>query len=299
VAYVAQVTDQTHVARLLGLSWRTVGRIIQRVVERRLDASRFHGLRRIGIDEFSYRKRHRYLTVVVDHDRKRVVWAGPGRSAEALAGFFSQLDQNTKDSISTVTMDMAGGYIKAVAEHLPNASIVFDRFHVQRLVADAIDGIRRECVTSLRGTGRESWVKGMRFILLRHGSELNLDDIDRIAHLGKTSKALQRAWLRKEELVAIFDETDPVLARTLLKRWLAWASRSRIPSFVRIGRTLRRHWNGIIAYFDERLTNGLVEGFNNKIRVVARTAYGFHSPDALIARIFLVVGGLSLQPELP
>ncbi len=144
VAYLAQGTDKTKVAKLMGISWVTVGAIVERIVAARLDPERLEDLRRIGVDEFSYRKRHRYLTIVVDDDRGRVIWAGEGRSAEVLEGFFGGVLRCF--NIKEVTIDMAGGYIKAVENWLPQADIIFDRFHVQRLASDAVDEVRRSMV---------------------------------------------------------------------------------------------------------------------------------------------------------
>jgi len=283
----------------MAIAWITVGSIVSRVVARSRDENRLAGLRRIGIDEFSYRKRHRYLTVVVDHDRKRVVWACEGRSAEALTGFFEALGEVGRASIRTVTMDMAGGYMKAVREWLPDARIVFDRFHVQQLASNALDKVRRRLVRALGGPRAARGVKNLRWVLLRYGPELDLDDIDRLEEVKSIDRRLGRAYQGKEELVAIFDEADRGRAERLLRRWLAWAARSRIQEIVQVGRTIRTHLAGILEYFQERLTNGLVEGLNNKLRVVARRAYGFHSAGALIAMLFLVAGGITLNPVLP
>jgi transposase len=239
------------------------------------------------------------LAVVVDHDRKRVVWAGEGRSAETLKGFFEALGAEGREAIRSVTMDMAAGYIKAVEEALPEARIVFDRFHVQRLASRALDDVRRRLVRALGGPQAGHRVKNLRFLLLRYGPGLELDDLDRLDQVKGVDRRLWRAYQGKEELTAIFDETDAQRAEALLRRWLAWAARSRCPDFVKVGRTIRRHLAGVLEYFQERLTNGLVEGFNNKLRVVARRAYGFHSAGALIAVLFLVAGGITLNPVLP
>ena len=167
-AYLSQITDRTQVQRLLAISWQSVGSIAQRVVARRLDPHRLSGLRRIGIDEFSYRKRHHYLTVVVDHDRRRVVWTGEGRSSEALAPFFELLGEEGCRAIETVTIDLCAAYIKAVREALPEAEIVFDRFHVQRLASDAVDEVRRDIVRELATEPEQAKaVKGTRFVLLK------------------------------------------------------------------------------------------------------------------------------------
>jgi transposase len=142
-AYLAQVTDQTRVTQIMGISWQTVGAIVERVVARRLDPERLEGLRRIGVDEFSYRKRHRYLTIVVDHDRRRAVWAREGKSAEVLEEFFKELGSERSLEIKQVTIDMSAGYEKAIRAALPQAEVIFDRFHVQRLASDALDEVRR------------------------------------------------------------------------------------------------------------------------------------------------------------
>jgi len=131
VAYLAQTTDMTSVKRLMGVSLESVARIVERVVDERLDPTRFEGLTRIGVDEFSYRKRHRYLTTVVDHSQRRVVWAAKGKSSETLGEFFELLGPEGREQIVCVTIDMSQAYNKATTEHLPAVQIVYDRFHVQ------------------------------------------------------------------------------------------------------------------------------------------------------------------------
>ena len=299
-AYLAQVTDKTHVHRLLDIAWQTVGSIVERVVARRLDPDRLTGLRRIGIDEFSYRKRHSYLTIVVDHDRRRVIWTGEGKSSETLAPFFELLGPERCQAIETVTIDLSAAYIKAVREGLANAETVFDRFHVQRLVTDAVDEVRRSIVRDL-ATGEEAAraVKNTRFVLLKNPWNLTPAQRNKLAEVQSTNKRLYRAYLLKETLAQALDYRQPWRARKALDEWLSWASRSRLKPFVKAARTIRKHRDGILAYIKTRLTNGLVEGLNNKIRMVARRAYGFHYPQSLAAMIFLHCGGLKLEPPIP
>lgn len=299
-AYLAQITDKTQVRRLLGIAWETVGSIVERVVERRLDPERLVGLRRIGIDEFSYKKRHNYLTVVVDHDRRRVVWAGEGRSAEALAPFFEQLGAEGCEAIEMVTIDLSAAYIKAVREKLPNAEIVYDRFHVQRLVSDALDEVRRELVRELATDPDQARaVKRTRFVLLMNPWNLSRAQRRKLSEVQRSNQRLYRAYLLKETLAQALDYRQPKRAERALREWLAWASRSRLRPFVKAARTIRKHLDGILAYIRTRLTNGLVEGLNNRIRMIARRAYGFHSHQALTAMIFLNCGGIQLDPPLP
>jgi len=299
VAYLAQATDKTAVAKLTGIAWRTVGRIVERIVVERLDPNRFQGLRHIGIDEFSYRKRHRYITVVLDHDSRRVVWAGEGRSAQALDGFFALLGPDGRDGIELVTIDMAGAYEKAVRENLPNALVIYDRFHVQRLASDAVDAVRREIVRGLAGTPEARRVKGTRYALLKNPWELTLAEKQRLRDVQANNAKLYRAYLLKETLAAALSYVQPKRARQALDAWLSWASRSKLEPFVRVARTIRSRKQGILAYVKYRLTNGVVEGTNNRLRTIARRAYGFHSAGALISMLFLCCGGVELHPPLP
>ena len=299
-AYLSQITNRTEVHRMLGIAWATVGSIVERVVARRLDPERLAGLRRIGIDEFSYKKRHQYVTVVVDHDRQRVVWAGEGRSAEALAPFFELLGPEGCQAIELVTIDLSAAYIKAVREGLPKAEIVYDRFHVQRLASDALDEVRRSLVRELTDDPDEARaVKRTRYVLLKNPRNLNRAQRLKLSEVQRTNQRLYRAYLLKETLAKALDYRQLGRAEPALRDWLAWASRSRLKPFVRAARTIRKHLAGILAYIRTRLSNGLVEGLNNKIRMIARRAYGFHSHQALIAMIFLNCGGLQLDPPLP
>ena len=298
-AYLAQVTDKTRVTELMGISWTTVGAIVERVVARRLDPSRLEGLRRIGVDEFSYRKRHRYLTTVVDHDRRRVVWAAAGRSAETLGAFFDALGDERCAKLECVTMDMAGGYIKAVEERLPEAQIVFDRFHVQRLASNALDEVRREQLREIRGTEEGRELFRSRFALLKNPWNLTRRETEKLRDVQRTNASLYRAYLLKETLAQALDYKQTWRAKRALREWLAWASRSKLPPFVKAARTIRNHFDRILAYVRERLTNGIVEGFNNKLRMIARRAYGYHSPPPLIAMLYLCSGGIVLDPPLP
>ena len=297
-AYLAQVTDRTTVSRTLGISWQAVGSIVERVVSRRLDPERLAGLRRIGVDEFAYRKRHHYLTVVVDHDRRRVVWAGKGRSAETLEKFFDLLGPSGCERIVLVTADLAASWQKALRARVPHAEVVFDRFHVERLAADAVDEVRRAEQRRL-GAKAAKTLKGSRFCLLKHPARLKPGEKRRLEALRRQNRALDRAYELKEYLAVIFEQATPDEAPDMLDQWLAWAARSRLAPFVKLARTIRKHAAGILAYLDTKMTNGPVEGFNNKLRVIARRAYGFHSHDALISMLFLCCGGIELDPPLP
>ncbi len=297
VAYLAQTTDKTTVAKLMGISWSTVGKITKRVVDRRLAPDRLDDLAIIGIDEFSYRKRHRYVTVVVDHERARIVWAAEGKSSDTLGSFFELLGEERRSRIVGATIDLGGAYIKAIRQWLPQAQIIFDRFHVQRLASDAVDEVRRDEVR--RHTDKTDSVKGTRYALLKSPWNLTQRDREKISEVQKTNKRVYRAYLLKETLAQALDYVQPRRAEKALNEWLAWAARSQLEPFKRIARTIRKHKEGILEYVRSRFTNAVVEGFNNRIRMVARRAFGYHSAGALIAMMFLCCGGLTLKPALP
>lgn len=299
VAYLAQVTDKTQVSKLMGIAWSSVGGIVQRVVQRKLDPDLLEGLRCIGVDEFAYRRRHNYLTVVVDHDRKRVVWTGKGHDSSTLKAFFQALGPERCAQLQCVTIDMSAAFIKAVEESAPNAQIVFDRFHVQRLASDALDEVRRKQVHELRGTSEGRELFRTRFALLKNPWNLSAVETDRLSAVERSNAPLYRAYLLKETLARSLDYRQPARAERSLTEWLSWAARSRLEPFVRAGRTVRKHFAGILAYVRGRLTNAFLEGMNNRIRMIAHRAYGFHDHFALSAMIFLCCSGVTLDPPLP
>ena len=298
-AYFAQLTDKTAVTRLLAIAWRTVGNIVERVVGGRLDPGRLDDLRFIGVDEFSYRKRHRYITVIVDHVQSRVVWSAKGKSAETVAAFFAELGAERAGKIEVVTMDMSAAYIQAVREHAPKAQIVFDRFHVQRLSGDALDEVRRAQVRGLDDPEARQAIKNSRFALLRNLWNLDKDDKTKLSEVQNNNKTLYRGYLLHHALAHVLGYAQRGRAEKGLEEWLSWASRSRLKPFVKLARTIRNHKDNILAYVEYRLTNGVVEGINNRLRMIARRAYGFHSAGALIAMLFLCCGGITLNPPLP
>ena len=298
VAYLAQTTDKTTVVNMMRVAWRTVGDIALRVVARFRPGDTLDGLTQIGIDELSYRRHHEYVTVVIDHVAQRVVWARPGKDAETLGEFFKELGPERCNQLEAVTIDMSGAFIKAVTKASPQATLIFDRFHVQRLAHNAVDEVRRAEVRESRGTEEGKVLKRTRFIL--HKNPWNLTNLEgeKLAQLQRTNKPIYRAYMMKEGLAGILDGLDVDVARVKLRDWIGWAARSRLEPFKKLARTVKEHFEGILAYIPLRLSNGRTEGMNGKIRTITRRSYGFHSATNLIALIFLCCSGISLQPVL-
>jgi transposase len=296
VAYLAQRTDKTTIAGLMRVAWRTVGRIIERVVERRGPADRLAGLTHIGVDELSYRRHHEYITVIVNHATGDVVWAHPGKNAETLNRFFEQLGEKRCNKLEAVTLDMSKAYIKAVVGSAPNALLVFDRFHVQRLAHDALDEVRRAQVRELTGTEAGRAIKKSRFALQKNPWNLTTAEHDKLAQVQATNRPLYRAYLLKETLASVLDGRQVNVARRRLTEWIGWAARSKLKPFVKVSKTIREHFEGVLAYVATGLSNARSEGTNGKVRTLTRRAYGFHSAHSLIALIFLCCSHLMLFP---
>lgn len=295
VAFLAQQMAKTPNARLMRIAWSTVGAIVERVVADHLDEDRLTGLVQIGVDEISYRKGQRYLTCVADHCGGGVVWSAPGRSAATLAEFFDLLGER-KDSIRAVSIDMSGGYEKAIRECVPRAEVCFDPFHVVQLAGRALDELRRQQWREhgRSGTAEGRWVKNARWSLLKAPDKQTSDQLFTLAQVGHANKGLFRGFLLKEELRMLYHLDDPSMAEAHLDGWLSWASRSKLKPFVKLARTIRKHREGILAAVRLGLSNGRLEGLNSKIRLISHRSFGFHSPGPLIAMIYLCCGGIEV-----
>lgn len=293
VAWIAQRMDKTSTSTLLRISWRSVGAICTRVVARRREPIDFGSLLAIGVDEISFRKGQRYLTLVTDHQTGRIIWSAEGRTAETLASFFREIGPEACAHMRYVTIDMSHAYRSAIEEHLPCAKIVYDRFHVERLVSVAVDETRREEWRRTRGTEEAKTIKHTRWALLKNDWNLTRKQFATLAELQHSNRRLYRAYLLKESFKDTFRRIPARwLARRELKEWLAWACRSKLKAFVKVARTIRQALEPILLYFDTGLTNGLIEGLNTKARLGTRQAFGFHSADAVRAMIELRCTGL-------
>jgi len=299
-AWLAVNASKTAVAQLMRVAWRSVGQICERVAEQAgREVDLLAGLRRIGIDEISHRKGQRYLTVVVDHDSGRLVWAAAGRDRKTVEAFFDALGQERCKQIELVSCDMAGWIAGPVADRLPNAVRCVDPFHVVALATDALDEIRREVWNQARRSGEVAVakdLKGARFALWKNPENLTARQKVKLADVQKTNKRLYRAYLLKEQLRQIYRLPAPA-AIALLDGWIEWARRCRLKPFGKLAKTITDQRAGIVAAIEHGLSNARVEAINTQIRLITRRAFGFHSPHALIALAMLSLADLC--PPLP
>jgi transposase len=305
VAWLAVQCSKTAVTELLRIAWRTVGSIITRVqVDIDATVDRLSGLRRIGIDEISWKRNHRYLTVVVDHDSGRLVWAAVGRDEATLHRFFDLLGDERAAQITHVSADAAAWIANVVAERCPTAVQCADPFHVVRWATDALDEVRRQAWNDARGnhrlagrsTGDAQRLKRSRYALWKNPENLTERQADKLAWIAKTDPRLHRAYLLKEGLRTVFALKGQA-GKDALDRWTSWARRCRIPAFIALQKRIVKHRAEIDASLDHGLSNALIESTNTKIRLLTRIAFGFKNPNALIALAMLALGGY--RPALP
>jgi transposase len=312
--WVSLHTNRSVVASLCRIEWATVGAIISRVEkdERAKRPSPFDNLTSIGIDETSYKKGHKYLTVVVNHDTGEVLWATKGHGKAILSKFFDSLTKEQRASIKAVTADGARWITECVNEYLPNAKRLLDAFHIVAWATEALEAVRRRIWNNLgrsekkeklkvgrpkKGTGtkpsKSTCVKGARFTVLKNPEDLTETQKVKLEMLALENGELYRAYKYKERLRLLL-KMGAYDAEQELAAWLASSCHSRIPEIVELSKKIRRHRMGIIDTVASGLSNARVEAINNKIKLSIKMAYGFRNIDNLIALIMLRSSNLQI-----
>ena len=348
VAWLATRTDKSTIKRMLRIDWDTVGRIVKRVCDAELDPGRLDHLYEIGIDEVSWKRQHKYLTLVIDHHRRQVVWGCEGSGQAAADAFFSELDPPPPDPakqphaasepaimvpfgpcptvpaahgipgawlqpgleiepamfaragrLQAVSMDMGPGYAKSVREHAPQAIVCIDPYHVVQLANQALDEVRRAYWNELRSLGDQHAAKRFkdsRWCLLKKPEKLTDEQATTLVRIKAAGGEVWRAYTLKEAVRGIFEpglNLDDV--EVLINRLLSRLARSRLEPFIRLGKTIRKHHDGILAAIRLGINQGRTEALNNKVRLITRRAYGFHSAKAALALVLLTCGPITLH----
>jgi transposase len=282
----ARDTSISGVCRQLGLHWTSVMRLIERWVDESAARHFRRPLKHIGVDEISYgRGQDKYLTIVWDHDRSRIVWIGRGRDRDTLDAFFAKLKPKRAHKLVAVTMDMAQGYIAAVQAHAPQAAIVFDRFHIERYLTWAIDEIRKQEFWRRGGAYRQA-VRGKRFLLLRKYRRVHWRRRGDLALLLAMNRRLFRAYVLKEQFEHAWTYTTARGMREFLVRWRRLLNWSRLKPLIRFWEMLWRHVDGVTAWAKFRLTNAAVEGNNSRIRGISQRGRGYRNPNNLMLVLY-------------
>lgn len=274
------------VCRQLGLHWTSVMRLIERWVKDSAARQFKKPLRVIGVDEVSYgRGKRKYLTIVWDHTRARVVWIGEGRERDTLDAFFVKLGPRRSRRIRVVTMDMWQGYIGSVHAHAPLAEIVFDRFHIERYLTQAVEEVRRQEFFRRGGIYRDAvrgkkWLLLTKFRRLRRRKRLELNALLRMNH------RLFKAWLFKEQFEHAWTYTTEQGMRDFLVRWRRLLNWSRLTSLIAFYDMLMRHIDGVVSWARHRLTNAALEGNNSRVRAISQRAHGYRNPNNLMLVLY-------------
>jgi transposase len=289
------------VARLMRVDWASVGRRCGRLAGEQLARrGQLAGLRRIGVDEVSWKGGHHYLTVVSCHDTGRVVWVSEGDRTQALGRFFDELGPAGCAQLEAISADLGPLYLAVIAARAPAAAVCADPFHLVQMANFALDRARAHSWQRLRKSDPEAaaWLKGTRFALRRGPATRTAADPTLLAELERQNQDVYRAWLWVEQLRALLrtGRAGPEAARMLAQLAQAAAGLGH-PRFRRLARTLRRHAQRILNTIRLGLSNGRIEAMNSTVRLLSHRARGFRRVDNLIALIHLVCG--ELRVELP
>ena len=274
------------VAALLGVGWDMVKEIHSTYLRRHYSPPSLKGVENIGIDEFAVRKGHVYRTIVVDLDTGRIIHVGEGKGADALTKFWHRV-RKAGITIRHVATDLSAAFIASVMENAPDAVHVFDRFHVAKLMNDALDDIRRKVYAREADINRRKVIKGNRYLLLMNGKDIFDGEYrNRLENALAMNEPLSKAYYLKEDLREIWAQPTKDLAAEKLKEWCRQAIDSKVRQLQKMANTLMAFRTGILAWYDCHISTAKVEGINNKIKVMKRNAYGFRDEDYFRLRLY-------------
>ena len=288
IGELCQEMSVKRVAELQNLKWDQVWRMeksyMRRLVEQNPPSEE---LRAIGIDEISTRKGHTYCVVVADLERKRPIWlGGEGRTEQDLQLFFDGMGAQRCENIELAVMDMWKPFRKATLKNAPNAQIIYDKFHIMNHLADALDQVRRSEYKRVNEKERK-YIKGQRYTLLSHKSNLDIEGRKALRMLLKANKRLNKAYLLKESFGQLWDYSNPVWARKFFDNWKSQLRWQRLKPFEKFAAMIEHHWDGIVSYChpNHKVSLGFMEGLNNKIRLIQRRAYGIKDKEYLMLKV--------------
>lgn len=281
------------IARLVGEHDTRLWRIIDYYVEEARAEADFSRVRSVGLDETASRRGHNYITLFADLDEARLLYATEGRNASVLGRFRLDLLRHggRPEQIQELCMDMLPAYIRGAQEQFPQAEITFDKFHVLRLLNDAVDAVRRE-----EQKGRPE-LKRTRYLWLKNRGRLNATqqaELDELLRPSRKHLATARAY-RLKLAFQEFWQLPPELAESYLRRWYFWATHSRLPAMIRVARTIRKHAEGVLRWFRSRISNGMLEAMNSLLQAAKARARGYRTTQNLISMAYLVSGKLEFR----
>ena len=288
------------VSRLTGVGWDRLWRIVDHSVDRGFSRKERRIPKHLGVDEKAFAKGHKYETLVYDNDKGTVEYVGDYRSQQSLEEYYRQFTEREKEAVESITMDMWDPYIAATKAHIPDAEnkIVFDRFHIMKILNDAVDKVRRQEHKELLEQKIEV-LKGTRHLWLWSREHVPQWRQPEFRELQQLDLKICRAWAIKENLRRYWEYSSEAWADKFFDKWYKWASRCRLEPVVRAAKTVKRHYGNISTYIRHRVTNALGESINGNIEKVKRLACGFRNRDHYKKAIYFHCGGLDLYPKPP
>lgn len=282
------------------VNWDDVYRSVKHAVSWGLSHRSLEGIESIGIDEVQWKRGHKYQTLVyqIDQGCKRLLWIGPERTAKTLLRFFRKLGRERTEQLQFICSDMWQAYLKVIAKKAPQAIHILDRFHVMQKLGKAIDKVRASEVKQLKADGYEEVLKGGRWLLLKRPENLSEKQAVKLSELLEYNLKSIRSYLMKEDFQQFWTYTHPAWAGKFLDQWCTRAMRSKIEPMKAVARTLRSKRELLLNWFraDGELSSGVVEGFNNKVKLVTRKSYGFRTQQAYETALYHNLGKLP-EPE--
>jgi transposase len=264
------------VSRLLNLHWTIIKEVLKSFLAKKYDKPDLRNITMISIDEISTHKRHKYVTIVINAETGQPLFVGDGKSEESLAPFWEMLGPRRRKRIQAVAIDMGIAYISAVKKNLPNAKIVFDHFHVIKLVNEALNSLRRK-VYATASSEDKTVLAGTKYLLLQNPETFPEDSpkAERLKQLLALNTPLTCGYILKEDIRQIWQKKNKLVASRALAKWIETARSSGEELLIKLANTIERHSEGILNWYDHAINSGLIEGINNKIKVMKRKAYGF------------------------
>jgi len=293
LAFWARYLAWDVLARFFGFSWGTIASAVKKAVDYGLQHRDTSDVVYIGIDEISIKKGHNYLTVIYDLACKRLIWSGEDRKEETLQRFYQEWGPDRTARIGGICMDMWKPYLKVAQKKCPEATIVFDKFHVIKHLHEAVDEVRKEEARELQKTNPQL-LKGSKYIFLKNPWNLTPKQVARFGYLSKLNLRINKAYILKEAFRKLWEYRDISSAKAYLNQWIWWATHSRLKPLVKFGKLLRNHMDGILAWFQVPIDNGATEAMNNNCKQISHRAHGFRKPETFIYNMYHCLGQLPL-----
>lgn len=291
----AEMLPWYSVAKLFSCAWGTVATAVKSMVRYGIEHRDLSGITHIGIDEISRKKGQVYLTNVYDLRSKTLIWSGVERTKDALRSFFNYLGSERTSKLQGICCDMWKPYVEVIKECAPQATLVFDKFHIVRHLMEAVDQVRRDEILE-KGKEHKDLMKDSRYIWFKNPWNLTPKQRTKLSSLEHMNLKINRAYLLKERFRDLWSYKTKPWAKKHLKQWFWWATHSRLEPLREFAWMIRRNEENILTWFHMPITNGSVEGLNNKAKVVSHKAYGFRTADHFICNLYHCMGNLPAPP---